>query len=94
MVKWVEIGNARLALGDCRDILPTLPKVDACITDPPYGIGASAGTGKSGRLKVEATGDLGWDADVPDGGLLDLTVAAGVRAVRACRKDDELEGPL
>ena len=36
MVKWVEIGNARLALGDCRDILPTLPKVDAVITDPPY----------------------------------------------------------
>ena len=24
-------------LGDCREILPTLPKVDAVITDPPYG---------------------------------------------------------
>ena len=32
------IGNATLYLGDCRDILPTLPKVDAVITDPPYGI--------------------------------------------------------
>lgn len=31
------IGNATLYLGDCRDILPTLPKVDAVITDPPYG---------------------------------------------------------
>lgn len=30
------IGNATLYLGDCRDILPTLPKVDAVITDPPY----------------------------------------------------------
>lgn len=30
------IGNAELWLGDCRDILPTLPKVDAVITDPPY----------------------------------------------------------
>ena len=30
------IGNATLYLGDCREILPTLPKVDACITDPPY----------------------------------------------------------
>jgi len=29
VVEWVEIGNARLALGDCREILPTLPKVDA-----------------------------------------------------------------
>jgi len=32
------IGNCELYLGDCRDILPTLPKVDACVTDPPYGI--------------------------------------------------------
>ena len=31
------IGDATLYLGDCRDILPTLPKVDAVITDPPYG---------------------------------------------------------
>ena len=30
------IGNATLYLGDCRDILPTLPKVDAVITDPQY----------------------------------------------------------
>lgn len=32
----VEIGNATLYLGDCMDILPTLDKVDAVITDPPY----------------------------------------------------------
>jgi site-specific DNA-methyltransferase (adenine-specific) len=36
---WVRkevIGNATLYLGDCLEILPTLPKVDAVITDPPY----------------------------------------------------------
>ena len=38
----VIIGDATLYLGDCMDILPTLPKVDACITDPPYGIGIAA----------------------------------------------------
>ena len=32
----VTIGNARLICGDCMDVLPTLPKVDAVITDPPY----------------------------------------------------------
>ena len=32
----VVIGNAELWHGDCREILPTLPKVDAVITDPPY----------------------------------------------------------
>lgn len=41
------IGSATLYLGDCRDILPTLPKADACITDPPYGIGADASAHKS-----------------------------------------------
>lgn len=25
--------------GDCRDILPSLPKVDLVLTDPPYGVG-------------------------------------------------------
>jgi DNA modification methylase len=35
----VEIGNATLYLGDCREILPTLPRRDCVVTDPPYGIG-------------------------------------------------------
>ncbi len=33
------IGDCTLYLGDCREILPTLGKVDAVVTDPPYGIG-------------------------------------------------------
>lgn len=33
------IGDAELYLGDCREILPTLNRVDAVVTDPPYGIG-------------------------------------------------------
>jgi site-specific DNA-methyltransferase (adenine-specific) len=38
-VEWVEIGPHRLACGDCLEVLPTLGKVDAVVTDPPYGIG-------------------------------------------------------
>jgi DNA modification methylase len=45
----VEIGNATLYLGDCMDILPTLPKVDAVITDPPYLIHAGKGGGAFGN---------------------------------------------
>ena len=37
MTEIVKIGDATLYLGDCVDILPTLDKVDAVITDPPYG---------------------------------------------------------
>jgi len=39
MVERVEIGDAILYHGDCLEILPTLPKVDAVVTDPPYGVG-------------------------------------------------------
>lgn len=34
-----HIGDATLILGDCRDVLQTLGRVDAVITDPPYGVG-------------------------------------------------------
>lgn len=30
--------GVRLILGDCREILPTLGRVDAVVTDPPYGM--------------------------------------------------------
>lgn len=40
----VTIGNATLYLGDCREILPTLGKVDAVVTDPPYGMNWDADT--------------------------------------------------
>lgn len=43
MVEWVTIGDARLACGDCRDILPTLGKVDSVVTDPPYSDSTRAG---------------------------------------------------
>lgn len=35
----VVIGNAILYRGDCFEVLPHLPHVDAVVTDPPYGIG-------------------------------------------------------
>lgn len=34
-----RIGNQHLILGDCLEVMPTLGRVDAVVTDPPYGIG-------------------------------------------------------
>ncbi len=68
MIEPVIIGNATLYLGDCRDILPTLAKVDAVVTDPPYGIGEAAGKAKTrGKLAVAKDyGDDNWDnAPIP-----------------------------
>jgi DNA modification methylase len=62
----VIIGNATLYLGDCMDILPTLQKVDAVITDPPYGInkdGQVRTTGGNGGRKAYEF--LGWDGQRP-----------------------------
>jgi len=45
----VIIGDATLYLGDCRDVLPTLGKVDAVVTDPPYGVGYEGSKTKHGK---------------------------------------------
>lgn len=37
-----------LYLGDCREILPTLGKLDAVVSDPPYGISYKRGSGGRG----------------------------------------------
>ena len=52
----VIIGNARLILGDCREVLPTLDRCDATITDPPYGVdlGSTNGSGGAHGLKLQA----------------------------------------
>jgi len=39
IIREERIGNQRLILGDCLTIMPTLGRFDACLTDPPYGIG-------------------------------------------------------
>ena len=79
------IGNATLYLGDCREVLPTLPKVDAVITDPPYGIGADVGAGKSADKWAADTGDARWDLAPPDYDLMALVLAVGRQAIiRVC----------
>ena len=48
----IKIGDAVLYHGDCLEILPTLDKVDAVVTDPPYGINGA----RAGLLKVSSKG--------------------------------------
>lgn len=59
------IGGTVLYLGDCLEVLPTLGKVDAVVTDPPYGIGESSK--KVASREQMATpkdyGDFDWDSE-------------------------------
>ena len=70
----IVIGNAELWHGDCREILPTLPKVDAVITDPPFGLGNKMQGGTWGA-KEGFKEMLEWDAAPPSVDLL-LSLAA------------------
>lgn len=49
-------GSVQLHLGDCLEILPTLGKVDAVVTDPPYGVDLGETTGSGGSHGLHFTG--------------------------------------
>jgi site-specific DNA-methyltransferase (adenine-specific)/modification methylase len=70
----VEIGNATLYLGDCMDILPTLNKVDAVITDPPYGINENSKkvASRGNMAAPKDYGDFDWDKAPPPDELIEL----------------------
>jgi hypothetical protein len=58
-----------LHLGDCREVLPTLGRFDACVCDPPYGIGESSSKVASrGKLALPVDyGHFDWDNHtIPD----------------------------
>ena len=40
-----RIGDCRLILGDCLEVMPTLGPVDSVFTSPPYNLGAHGNTG-------------------------------------------------
>lgn len=54
MTPYYDDGECVIYHGDCRDILPALPKVDLVLTDPPYGIGLE------NHAKGKERRDLDW----------------------------------
>lgn len=85
LAPYFDDGQVRLHLGDCLDVLPTLPdaSVDAVVTDPPYGLSEmSAGIvlqaiaawmGGDRTHVPDGRGFMGrnWDAFVPPPGVWD-----------------------
>jgi len=58
------IGDARLILGDCREVLPTLSGIDACVTDPPYGLGDWNNRGSNAGGPFDSTKTQAWDKPI------------------------------
>ncbi|MDB5522789.1 MAG: putative methyltransferase [Rhizobium sp.] len=84
-----KIGDCTLYLGDCLEIMPTLGKVDAVVTDPPYGIDRANGMGGGGvdgfgkgikRTPKEYASD--WDKARPPANVFQAMLkAAGTHIV-------------
>lgn len=76
-----KIGRATLYLGDCREILPAIGKVDAVVTDPPYGLGdkwQGGAANTKARWKLNDGGsEMGWDAEAPTEIVCSLPDIAG-----------------
>lgn len=71
----VVIGDCVLYEGDCLEIMPVLGKVDAVVTDPPYGISIN----KSNRLSVSrGFGGQTWDDEPAD---MSWIVPMGIPAI-------------
>jgi DNA modification methylase len=60
------IGDCRLILGDCISIMPTLGKVDAVVTDPPYGINIKARNCVASRMDFRSNEKIKWDENCVD----------------------------
>lgn len=60
MKAYYEDSAVTIYHGDCREILPTLPKVDLVVTDPPYGINHPC------NFKTRGRGMLAECRDYPD----------------------------
>ena len=74
-----------LYLGDCREILPTLGKVDAVVTDPPYGIADvwTKGGQRHGWQNANKQMALrnSWDKEPPTKEFFDSLRAAAAEVV-------------
>jgi len=74
------IGKATLYLGDGMDVMPTLDKVDAVVTDPPYGIEydkqAFKVSGKQGGVTSKAEyRETDWDSEPCNKQTLDMMMS-------------------
>lgn len=88
----VLIGNAKLYLGDCSEVLAgMIDKVDAVVTDPPYGIGESSAKVASRQRRVGSSsravadqrdyGHFDWDQCAVDEDLISRVRTFGTWAV-------------
>ena len=83
IVREERIGNQRLILGDCLQVMPGLGRFDAVVTDPPYGIdygrlmkGKGDGAGGLDKNRWKDYGEFDWDQSRPTAAAFDAILQA------------------
>jgi len=61
--------------GDCRLIVPLLPRMNLLLTDPPYGIGIAANPVRQKHARKD------WDSTTPDRWVLEMMIARTDKAI-------------
>ena len=86
IIKEERIGNQRLILGDCLQVMPLLGRFDAVVTDPPYGIGRASGMGvgghgKGGKKRNGKRYNGTWDGSRPEDAAFSLLMEIADSAI-------------
>lgn len=78
------IGDCVMIEGDCLTIMPQIGKVDAVVTDPPYGIGADKSMHKNSGTRYgnaasakRVYADTDWDSEPIGADAISAILAAG-----------------
>lgn len=74
-------GSVVLYCADCRDVLPTLGKVDAVVTDPPYGLGSKLHDGGTWSTNPIYDAMLEWDTEPVSSELLKEVTAIADKSI-------------
>lgn len=81
MKAYYEQDGITIYHGDCREVLPTLGRVDHVVTDPPYGIDYGNGGGGDAKHGWARAKDAQWDKERPTADLLRAVVAKGEHSI-------------
>ena len=72
IVREVTIGPCRLIQGDCTEVLPLIDRVDAVVTDPPYGMAWDTDSTRfTGGAHLRGTGRSDWGSIANDSAPFD-----------------------
>lgn len=74
-----RVGQCRLLLGDCRDLLGEIPREAAIVSDPPFGLGRKRGNrnGLGGCTKLAPRSRIEWRSIIGDDAPFDPSPLLG-----------------